>query len=139
VEKMSWDSYIDTLKSYSPSEAVTEAIIVGKDGCQPWTALTKNLNLSEEEKKSITQLVTKKSNPGTITVGGEKYMVLRTVEDDDASLQIFARKKGVGSICFSTTTQSTIITFTEEEKVSSAGEANEASKKIATYLTGLGF
>jgi len=90
---MSWDSYVDTLKSYSPSEAVTEAIIVGKDGCQPWTALTKNLNLSEEEKKSITQMVTKPGKPGTITVGGEKYMVLRTVEDDDASLQIFARKK----------------------------------------------
>jgi len=136
---MSWDSYVDTLKSYSPSEAVTEAVIVAKDGCQPWTGLTGHLNLSEEEKKTITQLVTKKANPGTITVGGEKYMVLRTVEDDDASLQIFARKKGVGSICFSTTTQATIITFTEEEKVSSAGEANEASKKIATYLTGLGF
>jgi len=136
---MSWDSYVDTLKSYSAAEAVTEAVIVGKDGCQPWTTLTKNLNLSEEEKKTITQLVTKKINPGSITVGGEKYMILRTVEDDDASLQIFARKKEVGSICFTTTTQTTIITFTEEEKVSSAGEANEASKKIATYLTGLGF
>ena len=43
---MSWDSYIDTLKSYSASEAVTEAVIVGKDGCQPWTSLTKNLNVS---------------------------------------------------------------------------------------------
>jgi len=138
---MSWDSYIATLKSYSPSEAVTEALIVGKDGCQPWTSVadTPHLNLSEDEKKTVTQLVTRKIQPGTIVVGGEKYMILRTVEDDDASVQIFARKKEVGSVCFTTTTQTTIVTFTEEEKVSSAGEANEASKKIANYLTGLGF
>ena len=41
---MSWNSYVNTLKSYS--DAVTEAVIVGKDGCQPWTDLTKNLTVS---------------------------------------------------------------------------------------------
>ena len=41
---MSWDSYVNTLKSYS--DAVSEAVIVGKDGCQPWTDLTKNLTVS---------------------------------------------------------------------------------------------
>lgn len=134
---MSWDSYVNTLKSYS--DAVSEAVIVGKDGCQPWTDLTKNLTLSEDEKKIITQMVTKKISPTTIMVGGNKYLVLRTLEDDDQSLQIFARKKGVGSLCFTTTNQATIITFTDEEKVSSAGDANEATKKIAVYLSSLGF
>ena len=43
---MSWDSYVDTLKSYSLNGAIAEGIIVGKDNGGLWTTATTNLTVS---------------------------------------------------------------------------------------------
>ena len=48
---MSWDSYVDTLKSYSQNGAISEGIICGKDNGGLWTTPTENLTVNGKSTK----------------------------------------------------------------------------------------
>jgi len=131
---MSWDGYIDTLKGYSANAAIAEAIISGKDGSL-WTSPTTNLPTLDE--KSAKQIAGKSTE--ALTVNGVKFMYLRSSEEDDGTHQIYYKKKGVGNLCCHVTTQCIVVALTPEEMAHSTGEANEATKKLATYMVGQGF
>jgi len=131
---MSWDSYIDTLKSYSANGAVAEGIISGKDGSL-WTSPTTNLPTLDE--KSAKQIAGKSTE--ALTVNGVKFMYLRNSDEDDGTYQIYYKKKGVGNLCCHVTTQCILVALTPEDMAHSTGEANEATKKLATYMVGQGF
>jgi len=135
--KMSWESFVETLKGYS--ENVSEAFIIGKDGT-PWTTLPDNLKVSSDELKSIVNLVVNKTPTGNILFGEKKYYVLRSVNyEEEGICQTLAKLKEYGGLCFTTTNQTIIVSYTTEEKIHGAGAANEAALKIATYLTSLGY
>jgi len=51
---MSWDSYVDTLKSYSANGAIAEGVIVGKENGGLWTSATTNLNALDD--KAVSRL-----------------------------------------------------------------------------------
>jgi len=131
---MSWDSFVDTLKSYSPNSAISEGIISGKDGSL-WTSPTTNLPALDE--KSAKQIASKA--PEALTVNGVRFMFLRSSEEDDGTYQIYYKKKGVGNLCCHVTTQCILVALTPEDMAHSTGEANEATKKLATYMVGLGY
>jgi len=132
---MSWDQYIDTLKTYSPNDAISEGLIVGKGDGQPWTAQTTHLQGIPKEVVDAVKI----KKPSSIEFAGTKYMFLRVLEEDDGTYYVLYKKKDVGALCIYVTTQTLIFAFTEESKTHNVGEANEATKKIAAYLVSLGY
>jgi len=131
---MSWDSYVDTLKSYSANGAISEGVIVGKDGAL-WTTATDNLAALDD--KAVKQITGKATE--SLTIKGVRFMFLRVAEEDDGTYQIYYKKKDVGTLCVHVTTQTIIIALTPDSMSHSSGEANEATKKIAAYLVGNGY
>lgn len=132
--KMSWDSYVDTLKSYSVNGAISEGVIVGKDGAL-WTTATEHLSALDD--KGVKQIIGKTTE--SLTIKGVRFMFLRIAEEDDGTYQIYYKKKDVGTLCIHVTTQTIIVALTPEAMSYSSGEANEATKKIAAYLLGNGY
>jgi len=132
---MSWDSYVDTLKSYSANGAIAEGIIVGKDNGGLWTSATATLNALDD--KAVKQINGKMTE--ALTLNGTRFMFLRVAEEDDGTYQIYYKKKDVGSLCVHVTNQTIIVALTPDAMSHSFGEANEAVKKIAAYLVGQGY
>jgi len=132
---MSWDSYIDTLKSYSLNGAIAEGVIVGKENGGLWTTATTNLTALDD---SAVKQINAKQTEG-LTINGTRFMFLRVAEEDDGTYQIYYKKKDVGNLCVHVTNQTIIIALTPDAMTHSFGEANEATKKIAAYLVGLGY
>jgi len=133
--KMSWDSYVDTLKSYSQNGAISEGIICGKDNGGLWTTPTENLTALDD--KAVKQ-INGKATEG-LTLNGVRFMFLRVAEEDDGTYQIYYKKKEKGSLCVHVTNQTIIVALTPESMSYASGEANEATKKIAAYLVGQGY
>jgi len=132
---MSWDSYVDTLKSYSINGAISEGIIVGKDNGALWTSATSNLcALDDKAVKQINGKVTE-----SLTLNGVRFMFLRVDDQDDGTYQLYYKKKDVGTLCVHVTNQTIIVALIPEAMSHSSGEANEATKKIASYLVGQGY
>jgi hypothetical protein len=132
---MSWDSYVETLKGYSVNGAISEAAIVGKADGALWTSETENLKALDGQ--ALKLIVGKKSE--SITINGVRFMYLRVIEDDDGTFQILYKKKDVGALCVAVTGQAIIVSLTSEAMSYASGESNEATRKIAAYLIGLGY
>jgi len=132
---MSWDSYVDTLKSYSVNGAISEGVICGKQDGGLWTSATENLTALDD--KAVSQIKGKKTEG--LTLNGVRFMFLRVAEEDDGTYQIYYKKKDKGTLCIHVTNQTIIVAMTPEAMSYASGEANEATKKIAAYLVGQGY
>lgn len=132
---MSWDSYVETLKSYSVNGAISEGIIVGKDNGALWTSATANLTALDD--KGVKQINGKMTE--SLNLNNVRFFFLRVEEEEDGTFQVYYKKKEVGTLCIHVTNQTIIIALTPDAMSYASGEANEAVKRIATYLVGQGY
>jgi len=132
---MSWDSFIDTLKSYSQNGAIGEGVILGKDNGALWTSPTEHLTALDD--KALKQIVGKSSD--ALVHNGVRFMFLRPIDEDDGTYQLLYKKKEVGSLCVYVTNQTIIIALVPEDKSVHAGEVTNATKCFANYLVGQGY
>ncbi|KAL4232425.1 hypothetical protein ACF0H5_009992 [Mactra antiquata] len=129
---MSWNGYIDTIMGHANNNA-DYACIIGKDGI-PWTNAehAKQLKLSTDEAKFISECFAKEDFTPMTTKGiwcdGVKYQFLRDIEKK----LVVAKKKDHGAISIQCSKTAIVIAHTKEG--GQQGECNKGVGIIAEYL-----
>eukprot|EP00918_Siedleckia_nematoides_P083624 GHVU01183311.1.p1 GENE.GHVU01183311.1~~GHVU01183311.1.p1 ORF type:complete len:141 (+),score=3.07 GHVU01183311.1:69-491(+) len=140
---MSWDSYVDSLISYTRDHTGTvhcdKGGIISLDGGAPWTTQggATTLEFAGSEAQTIANCFKSKDfsvmQANGIRISGVKYQFLR----EEEGRIVYGRCKGSGGIAIQKSKSAIVIGHCAEG--SQAGQLNKGVSQIAEYLESAGY